>query len=88
MYVEREINMKAEAMAYFKAKSQGCAMVQVVSCRPLTAEARVFARVSACGICSGKTGSLKGFIGLLQFSPVSIVSPWLSIIIYHMGNEE
>jgi hypothetical protein len=36
-------------------------MVQVVSRRPLTAEARVHARVNPCGICGGQSGTGTGF---------------------------
>jgi hypothetical protein len=36
-------------------------MAQVVSRRPLTAEARVRARVNTCGICSGQSGTGTGF---------------------------
>jgi hypothetical protein len=32
-------------------------MFQVVSRRPLTAEARVCARVNTCGICGGQSGT-------------------------------
>jgi hypothetical protein len=42
-------------------------MVQVVSRRPLTAEARVRARVNPCGICDGQSGNGTGF------SPISSV---------------
>jgi hypothetical protein len=39
----------------------GRAMAQVVSRRPLTAEARVRARVNPCGICAGQSGTGTGF---------------------------
>jgi hypothetical protein len=47
----------------------GRAMAQVVSRRPLTAEARVRARVNPCGICGGQSGTGIGF------SPSSSVFP-------------
>jgi hypothetical protein len=36
-------------------------MAQVVSRRPVTAEARVRARVNPCGICGGQSGTGTGF---------------------------
>jgi hypothetical protein len=36
-------------------------MVQAVSRRPLTAEARFRFRVSPCGICGGQRGTVTGF---------------------------
>jgi hypothetical protein len=51
----------------------GRAMAQVVSRRPLTAEAQVCAQVNQCGICGGQSGTGKGF------SPSSSVFP----SIYH-----
>jgi hypothetical protein len=39
----------------------GRAMAQVVSRQPLTAEARVRARVNPCGICGGQSGTGTGF---------------------------
>jgi hypothetical protein len=36
-------------------------MAQVVSRRPLTAEARARARVNPCGICGGQSGTGTGF---------------------------
>jgi hypothetical protein len=44
-------------------------MAQVVSRRPLTAEARIRARVNPCGICGGQSGNGTGF------SPSSSVFP-------------
>jgi hypothetical protein len=46
-------------------------MVQVVSRRPLTVEARVRARVNPCRICGGKSGTGTGFSEFLGF-PLSI----------------
>jgi hypothetical protein len=45
----------------------GRAMAQVVSRRPLTAEAQVRARVNPCGIFGGQSGTGTGF------SPSSLV---------------
>jgi hypothetical protein len=39
----------------------GRAMAQVVSRRPVTAEALVRARVNPCGICGGQSGTGTGF---------------------------
>jgi hypothetical protein len=47
--------------------------------RPITVEARVRARVSSCGISGGQSGTGTGFLRVLQFSPVNIIPPWLSI---------
>jgi hypothetical protein len=47
------------------------AMAQVVSRRPLIAEARVRVRFNPCGICSGQSGTRTGF------SPSSSVFPCL-----------
>jgi hypothetical protein len=49
-------------------------MAQVVSRRPLTAEARVFIRVNQCGIYGGQNGNGTGF------SPSSSVFPCQYII--------
>jgi hypothetical protein len=47
-------------------------MAQVVSRRPLTAEARVRARVNPCGICGGKSGTETGFYPELFRFPLSL----------------
>jgi hypothetical protein len=52
----------------------GRAMAQVVSRRPLTAEARARVRVNPCGICGGQSGTGTGF------SPSSSVFPFQYII--------
>jgi hypothetical protein len=49
-------------------------MAQIVSRRPLTAEARVRARVNPCGICGGQSVTGTGF------SPSSSVFPCQCII--------
>jgi hypothetical protein len=54
--------------------ASGRAMVQVVSRRPLTLEARIRARVNPCGICGGQSGTGTGF------SPSSSVFPCQYII--------
>jgi hypothetical protein len=50
----------------------GRAMAQVVSRRPLTAEARVRVRVSPCGICGGQSGTGTGFFSEFFGFPLSI----------------
>jgi hypothetical protein len=30
----------------------------------------------------------QGFLRVLRSSPVNIISPWLSTLIYHLGNEQ
>jgi hypothetical protein len=49
-------------------------MAQVISCRPVTADARVHARVNPCAICGGQSGTEIGF------SPSSSVFPCQYII--------
>jgi hypothetical protein len=63
-------------------------MAQAVSRRPLTAEDRVHARVSSCGICGGQIVTGTGFLRVLRFSLVSIIPPWLSRIVYHLRDEQ
>jgi hypothetical protein len=48
------------------------AMAQVVSRRPLAAEAQIRARVNPCGICGGQSGTGTGFPPSSSVSPVNI----------------
>jgi hypothetical protein len=66
----------------------GRAMAQVVSRRPLTAEARVRPRVNADGICGGHSDTGTGFCRVCRFSSVSIISPTLSKLILSGGEEQ
>jgi hypothetical protein len=50
-------------------------MAQVVSRRPLTAKARVRARVSPCRICGGQSGSGTGFSLSYSVFPVTNIIP-------------
>jgi hypothetical protein len=59
----------------------GRAMAQVVSRRPLTAEALVRARVSPCGVCGGQSGTGTCFPPSSSVSPVNIIPPSLSKLI-------
>jgi hypothetical protein len=63
-------------------KTWGCAMAQVVSRRPLTVEARVRDQDNPCGICGGQSGTGIGF------SPVNIIPPSLSILMFHLVDEQ
>jgi hypothetical protein len=58
-------------------------MAQVVSHQPLTTEAQV----SLCGTCGEQSSTGTGFSLSFQFSPVNIIPPWLSILIYHLDDE-
>jgi hypothetical protein len=59
----------------------GRAMAQVVSRRPIMAEARVRTRVNPCGICGGQSGIGPGFSPSSSVSPVNIIPPSLSKLI-------
>jgi hypothetical protein len=62
-------------------------MAQAVSSQPLTPEARFHARVSPCSTSGEQSGTEIVALRRLRF-PVSITSPRLSILIYHLGNEQ
>jgi hypothetical protein len=63
-------------------------MYQAVILRPLTAEARVRARDSPCGIVVYKLALELVFIRALRVVPVSIIPPWLSILVDHLADEQ
>jgi hypothetical protein len=67
---------------------EGCgrAVAQAVSRRPLAAEARVRARVTASG--SGQSGNRTGISHSSSIYPVSILPPRLSILICRLGDEQ
>jgi hypothetical protein len=63
-------------------------MAQIVSRRPLTAEARVRARVNPCGICGGQSGTGTGFSprsSVFLYQCHSTVALQNS---YHLGNAQ
>jgi hypothetical protein len=64
----------------------GPAMTQVVSRRPLTAEARVRARVNPRGICGGQIGTGTGFSPSSSVFPCQYHSTVALQTHYHMGN--
>jgi hypothetical protein len=61
--------------------------VHAVSRRSLTAQARIRARVSPCEFMAGKVPLGQVSLRLLLFSPGNITPSWLSIFIYHLGDE-
>jgi hypothetical protein len=64
----------------------GRAMAQAVSRRPLTAEARIRARVNPCGICGGHSGTGTGFSPSSSvFTGQCIIPPSLSKFISSGG---
>jgi hypothetical protein len=54
----------------------------------LIPEVRVRARVSPCRICGGKSDNGTGFSPSCSVSPANIIPPWLSTLIYHLGDEK
>jgi hypothetical protein len=64
----------------------GRAMAQIVSRRPLTAEARVRALFNPCGICGGRSGTGIGFSPSSSVSPVNISFHRRSPNSYRLGN--
>jgi hypothetical protein len=63
-------------------------MTQVVSCRRVTAEARVRARVISCGICCGQSGTGVGFSPEFFVYTLSVSFHQSTILTYHVGNEQ
>jgi hypothetical protein len=68
-----------------------CAMAQVVSRRPLTAETRVRTRLSACRVRGGQCGTCTGFSlssSVLACQYYSTVVALLTHIDYHPAAEQ
>jgi hypothetical protein len=62
----------------------GRAMALAISCRLLTAEAQVRARVSTRGICGRQSVTVIGFLRVFRFSLVNIIPLWFFLLIYHL----
>jgi hypothetical protein len=56
--------------------------------RSLTAKVWVRARFSTCGICGRQSGTGTGLSPSSSVFPVSFIPPWLSILIYRLGDEQ
>jgi hypothetical protein len=68
--------------------SLGRAIAQEVSRRPLTAEAHFHTHFSPCEIYGKQSGTGQAFLRALRFYTVSIIPPWLCILIYHLGDKQ
>jgi hypothetical protein len=69
-------------------KSVDHAMVQADNRRPLTPESQVHTHVNLCGICGGQSGTGTDFSLSSSVSPVNIIPPRISMLIYHQGDEK
>jgi hypothetical protein len=76
---------RSRVLEYSQGTPVDRAMAQAVSRRPLTAEARVHARVNPCGICRGQSGTGIGFSPSSSASPANIIPPSLSKLISSEG---
>jgi hypothetical protein len=65
----------------------GRAMAQAVSRRSLTAETWVLTQVSPGGIYGEESGT-EISLRVFQFSPDSIIPPWISMPMRHLGDEQ
>jgi hypothetical protein len=63
-------------------------MAQAVSRRPLTAQARIRARVKPLGICGGQSGTGTGFSPKSSIFPVNIIFHGRFPNSYHLGDEQ
>jgi hypothetical protein len=66
----------------------GRAMAQAVSSRPVTAEDRIRAWSVHVGVVVDKVALGQVFLRVHQFSPDNINPQWLSILVYHVGDEK
>jgi hypothetical protein len=64
------------------------ATAQAVSRRLLTTEARVRAQGNPCGICGEQSGTATGFSKSPFVFLVNIIPPWLSVLMYDLGDEQ
>jgi hypothetical protein len=63
-------------------------MAQALSVLPLTAESQVRAGSVHVGFVVDKVALGQASLRVLRFSPVNIIPPWLSILIYQLGDEQ
>jgi hypothetical protein len=82
------VNCAAVVMCLISCPFYGRAMAQVVSRRPLTAEARVRARVNPCGIRGGQSGTGTGFSPSSSAFPCQYIIPPSLANSYHLGVEQ
>jgi hypothetical protein len=73
-------------MSFFN-DALGHAMVQAVTRLPHTAETRFLTLFSPCEICGDKVAVGQGFFRVFRVFPVSIIPPWLSVVIYSLMDE-
>jgi hypothetical protein len=64
------------------------AMLQAVNRQSLTSAAWVRAQVSLCEIFGGQSGTRTGFSPISSVSPVNIIPPWLSTLVYYLGDKQ
>jgi hypothetical protein len=64
------------------------AMAQAVSRLPLNAEARVRALSVHVGFVVGKEALGQVCLLVLRLCPVNNISPWLSVVMYHVGGRQ
>ena len=57
-------------------------MAEAVDRWPLIAEGQVRFPATPCGVCDELNNTGRGFIGLLEFSPVNIIPPLLYLYVY------
>lgn len=63
-------------------------MAHAVRRWPLTTEVRVRARINSFRICGGQSCIVTVFSPTFSVSPVSLIPPWLIMLIYHLGDEQ